>query len=110
MTAGGEDEPIRSWIEYEGALRRVEALMHISESHPEFNGFLALVGRVEAYEAKHFKIDQPGVLARLQFRVEQEGGIKAWMRRREFELTVGGISLLCIVGMGLIIWLIPGVH
>ena len=66
-------KPIRQEEDYERALRRVEELWGSPKDSPENDELDVLVTLIEAYEAKHYPIDQPDPIEAIKFRLEQQG-------------------------------------
>jgi HTH-type transcriptional regulator / antitoxin HigA len=66
-------KPIRTTVDYEAALRRVNALMDAKVNTPEAEELEVLVTLVELYEEKHFPMDLPTPAEAIKFRMEQSG-------------------------------------
>src|SRR5689334_2630234 len=66
-------KPIRSEVDYEAALGRIESLWGASSGTPEGDELDVLATLVEAYEREHYPIDLPDPIEAIQFRLEQEG-------------------------------------
>ncbi len=64
-------KPIRTEKDYEAALARVDALMDAEPGSAEFNELDLLAGLVERYESKHEPMGYPGLVAAIEFRMEQ---------------------------------------
>ncbi|EIM13577.1 helix-turn-helix domain-containing protein [Pseudomonas chlororaphis] len=67
--------PIHTDQDYRAALKQVSALFD-NEPEPgtaEGDYFDVMVTLIEAYEAKHFPIDQPNPIDAIKFRMEQSG-------------------------------------
>lgn len=58
-----EIKPIRTKRDYEAALRKIEVLMTARRGTPERDRLDVLATLVEAYEAKHFRLDLPDAVA-----------------------------------------------
>jgi HTH-type transcriptional regulator/antitoxin HigA len=54
-----EIKPIRREMDYDAALRRIEALWGAAEGTPEGDELNILVTLAEAYEREHFPVDLP---------------------------------------------------
>lgn len=65
-------KPIKNETDYETTLQRIESLMDAVPNTEEFDELEVLTTLVEAYEAKHYKIDAPDPIAAIRFRMEQE--------------------------------------
>jgi len=76
--------PIRSGRDHAAALRRIEALMDAHPGTPEGDELDVLVTLVEAYEDKHFPIDDPDPIAAIRFRMDQMG-----LSRKDLEPLIG---------------------
>ncbi len=68
-----EIKPIRNEADYEGALRRVEALWGAAQGTPESDELDVLATLVESYESEHYAIDLPDPIEAIKFRLEQQG-------------------------------------
>lgn len=66
-------KPIRSEVDYERALRDIDALFDARPGTPEGDELDVLVTLVEAYEAEHHRIDAPDPIALIEFAMEQRG-------------------------------------
>jgi HTH-type transcriptional regulator / antitoxin HigA len=76
--------PIRTDEDHADALRRIDRLMDTELGSPEGDELDVLVTLVEAYEDRHFPIDDPDPIAAIQFRMEQMG-----LTRRDLEPLLG---------------------
>lgn len=74
--------PIRSEQDYEAALARLSDLMDTLTAlpsqaaymnHPDKDEYEVLGDLVEAYENRHYPIDDPSPLEAIEFRMEQQG-------------------------------------
>lgn len=65
-------KPIKTEQDYESALQRVDVLMDAVPQSDEFDELEVLTTLIEAYEAKHYKIDAPDPISAIKFRMEQE--------------------------------------
>ena len=72
-------KPIRAETDYQAALSRVSELMDAKAGDPEFLELDALASLVEAYEDEHYPIGCPSPLGALEFLVDQEEGIPAYL-------------------------------
>jgi HTH-type transcriptional regulator / antitoxin HigA len=66
-------KPIRTTVDYEAALRRMNALMDAEANTPEADELEVLATLVELYEEKHFPMDLPTPVEAIKFRMEQAG-------------------------------------
>jgi len=66
-------KPIKNERDYEGALRRVEALWNSPKGSAGSDEMDVLATLIEAYEREHYPMDMPGPVEAIQFRLEQEG-------------------------------------
>jgi HTH-type transcriptional regulator / antitoxin HigA len=66
-------KPIRSEVDYERALLRVEALWDSREGSAESDELDVLATLIEAYEREHYPIDPPNPIDAIKFRLEQRG-------------------------------------
>jgi HTH-type transcriptional regulator/antitoxin HigA len=76
--------PIRTRTDHAEALRRIDQIMDAAPGTPEADELDVLATLVEAYEDKHFPIDDPDPLAAIHFRMEQMG-----LTRRDLEPLIG---------------------
>lgn len=65
-------KPIKNEQDYESALQRVDVLMDAVPNSEEFDELEVLTTLIEAYDAKHYKIDAPDPISAIKFRMEQE--------------------------------------
>lgn len=65
-------KPIKTEQDYESTLQRVDVLMDAVPNSEEFDELEVLTTLIEAYEAKHYKIDAPDPISAIKFRMEQE--------------------------------------
>jgi len=63
--------PIKTEVDYETALKRIDALMDAAEGTPEADELEVWATLTELYEEQHFPIDLPDPLAAIRFRMEQ---------------------------------------
>ncbi len=66
-------KPIRSDKDYEAALAEVERLWGARSGTPRGDRLDVLATLVEAYEDKHFPMDQADPIEAIRFRMEQQG-------------------------------------
>jgi hypothetical protein len=64
-----EIKPIRREMDYDAALRRIEALWGAAEGTPEGDELNILVTLAEAYEREHFPVDLPDPIEAIKFRL-----------------------------------------
>ena len=76
--------PIRTDIDHEAALRRIEALWGAPEGTPQADELEVLVTLAEAYEREHYPIDRPNPIDAIKFRLEQTG--------KDFRALIGVIG------------------
>jgi len=65
-------KPIKNEDDYEKTLLRIETLMDAVPDSEEYDELEILTTLIEAYEAKHYKIDAPDPISAIKFRMEQE--------------------------------------
>jgi len=63
--------PIKSEVDYDAALARVDNLMDAQPDSPEGDELDILVTLVEKYEAQHYPIAPPNPVDAIRFRMEQ---------------------------------------
>ncbi len=80
-------KPIKTRKDYNIALKRIEKLMNAKLNTPEGDELDILATLVEAYEEKHFPIDDPHPIAAIQHRMEALG-----MDRKDLEPILGSRS------------------
>lgn len=68
-----EIRPIRSAVDHDATLRRIEALWGAVRGTPDGDELDILVTLAEAYEREHFPVDLPDPIEAIKFRLEQEG-------------------------------------
>lgn len=68
-----EIRPIRTKADYRAMLREIESLMNAKANSPEGERLDVLTTLVEAYEARHFRLDLPDPVEAIKFRMEQLG-------------------------------------
>jgi len=68
-----EIKPIRTDVDYEQALRRIEDLWDASAGTPDDDELEVLATLAEAYEREHYPIDLPDPIEAIKFRLEQTG-------------------------------------
>ncbi len=79
--------PIRTRKDHAKALRRIEALMGAKANSAEGDELDVLVTLVQAYEARHDRIDAPDPIAAILHRMEDMG-----MSRNDLEPLLGSRS------------------
>ena len=68
-----EIKPIKSEADYRATLREIEGLMGAEAATAEGDRLDVLVTLVEAYEARHYPMDDPDPVEAIMFRMEQQG-------------------------------------
>ena len=68
-----EIKPIKSEADYRATLREIEGLMGAEAATAEGDRLDVLVTLVEAYEARHYPMDDPDPVEAIKFRMEQQG-------------------------------------
>jgi HTH-type transcriptional regulator / antitoxin HigA len=76
--------PIRTKADHRAALREVERLWNADPGTLDGDRVDVLVTLIEAYEARHFPIDQPDPITAIEFMMEQKG-----LTRRDLEGAIG---------------------
>ena len=66
-------KPIRSEADYDSALAVIDSLMGATPNTPESDELDILVTLVEAYEAKHWPMDDPDPIAAIEHMMEARG-------------------------------------
>lgn len=66
-------KPIKTKRDYEAALKRIAGLMISSKNTPKGDELDVLATLVDAYEQKHFPIDNPDPIAAIEHRMEALG-------------------------------------
>ncbi|HEY0923197.1 helix-turn-helix domain-containing protein [Rheinheimera pacifica] len=66
-------KPIRNDADYRAALQEVEQLMLAQPDTPEGEKLDVMVTLLEAYEAKHFRMDLPDPVEAIKFEMERKG-------------------------------------
>ena len=64
-------KPIKTEVDYDIALARVDDLMDARPDSPEGDEFDVLVTLIEKYEALHYPIDAPNPIEAIRFRMDQ---------------------------------------
>jgi HTH-type transcriptional regulator/antitoxin HigA len=77
-------KPIKTDADYEAALQEIERLMDAESDTPKGDRLDVLVTLVEAYEAKHYPIEDPDPIATIVHRMEALG-----ITRKELEPMIG---------------------
>lgn len=65
--------PIRTKRDYARALKEIERLMDARHDTPEGDRLDVLVTLVEAWEAKHYRIDLPDPVEAIKYHMENQG-------------------------------------
>jgi len=65
--------PIRTKRDHRRALKEIEGLMNARRGTPEGDRLDVLVTLVEAWEAKHYRIDLPDPVEAIKYHMEQQG-------------------------------------
>ena len=76
--------PIRNDRDHAAALRRIEKLMDAEPGTTAADELDVLATLVEAYEDRHFPIDEPDPIEAIRFRMDQSG-----LTRRDLERFIG---------------------
>jgi HTH-type transcriptional regulator/antitoxin HigA len=76
--------PIRNDRDHAAALRRIETLMDAEPGTAAADELDVLATLVEAYEDRHFPIDEPDPIEAIRFRMDQSG-----LTRRDLERFIG---------------------
>lgn len=74
--AGGtimDIKPIKTNTDYEAALKEVETLMSADPDTPEGEKLDVMATLIEAYEAKHFRMDLPDPVEAIKFEMDRNG-------------------------------------
>ena len=66
-------KPIKTDADYQAALKVIESLMTAAPDTPDGEKLDVLVTLVEAYEAKHYRLDLPDPVEAIKFEMEQKG-------------------------------------
>ena len=66
-------QPIKSKRDYHRALKEIEPLMNAKRGTPDGDRLDVLVTLVEAWEAKHYRIDFPDPVEAIKYHMEQKG-------------------------------------
>jgi HTH-type transcriptional regulator/antitoxin HigA len=77
-------KPIKTDADYEAVLKEIDCLMDAAPDTPEGDWLDVLVTLVEAYEAKHYPIEDPDPIATIEHRMEALG-----MTRKDLEPMIG---------------------
>src|SRR5712692_4267144 len=78
---------IKTEADYDMALAKITTLMDAEPGTPEGDRLDVLVALVEAYEAKHWRIDPPDPIEAIKLRMQQRG-----LSRRDLEKVLGSKS------------------
>jgi len=76
--------PIRSDVDHESALKRIQALMSAKPGTDDGDELDILATLVDAYEAKHFPVESPDPIEAIKFRMEQLD-----LNRKDLEPFIG---------------------
>lgn len=68
-----EIRPVKTKADYRAALKEIETLMAARPNTAEGERLDVLATLVEAYEAKHYRLDLPDPVEAIKFRMEQSG-------------------------------------
>lgn len=79
--------PIRNDSNYRSVLSRVKELWNAPPNTPESDELDVLVDLVEAYERRHFSIDDPDPIVAITVRMEELG-----LKRKDLEPYIGSRS------------------
>jgi HTH-type transcriptional regulator/antitoxin HigA len=66
-------KPIKSTRDYLRALREIEGLMHAKRNTRAGDRLDVLVVLVEAWEARHYRLDLPDPIEAIKYHMEQQG-------------------------------------
>src|SRR5712692_7270780 len=77
-------KPIKTDADYEAVLQEIDCLMDAEPDTPEGDRLDVLVTLVEAYEAKHYPIEDPDPIATIVHRMEALG-----MTHKDLEPMIG---------------------
>lgn len=66
-------KPIKNTRDYQRALKEIEGLMHAKRNTPAGDRLDVLVVLVEAWEAKHYRLDPPDPIEAIKYHMEQQG-------------------------------------
>jgi len=80
-------KPIKTETDYDAALAEIDVLMDAASGTLAGDRLDILVTLVEAYEAKHWRIDPPDPIAAIELRMQQRG-----LTRRDLEKILGSKS------------------
>ena len=80
-------KPIKTEADYDVVLTEIDTLMDADPGTPEGDRLDILVMLVEAYEAKHWRIDPPDPIAAIELRMRQKG-----LTRLDLEKILGSRS------------------
>ena len=66
-------KPIKTNADYQATLKEIETLMMAEADTPEGEKLDVMVTLIEAYEAKHFPLDQPDPVETIKFEMVRKG-------------------------------------
>ena len=66
-------KPIKTEVDYEDTLKRIESLMEAQPNSPEADELTILGILVETYEQEHYPINFPDPIDAIRFRLDQSG-------------------------------------
>ncbi len=66
-------KPIKTEVDYEDTLKRIESLMEAQPNSPEADELTILGILVETYEQEHYPIHFPDPIDAIRFRLDQSG-------------------------------------
>lgn len=78
-------KPIKTEADYQAALAEIERLMDAEPDTPEGNCLDVLVALIEAWEEKHYPVEEPEPIEAIQHRMEALG-----MTRKDLESLISG--------------------
>jgi len=77
-------KPIKTRADYEAAMAAIKRLWGAKSGTPEGDRLDVLATLVDAYEARHFRMDPPDAIEAIKFRMEQQG-----LTRKDLEGILG---------------------
>ena len=100
--------PIKTEEDYKAVLAEMEQLMDAELDTPDGDRLDVLATLVDAYEARHFPIDDPDPISAILFRMEQQG-----LKQKDLEPMIGSsgrVSEVLSGKRGLSIQMIRNLH